>query len=183
MRLIPFALVAAGVIGCANAPSKSPVPSSTGASFDMFKNQVKQTAQAGSNLVQASAQDLQNSVQSQMSQIDNQQRALQAQLNSTAGETRAALERRLQDVQTQKQAILTRMSDAQRSGAAGLDSTGARSLPGRSRPANSLRRVADTPANDRSVGVTSMWLDRARHVCPPRTSGWTTRNGMWVDSS
>jgi chromosome segregation ATPase len=123
MRLIPCALVAAGVIGCANAPSKSPVPSSTGASFDMFKNQVKQTAQAGSNLVQAGAQDLQNSVQSQMSQIDNQQRALQAQLNSTAGETRAALERRLQDVQTQKQAILTRMSDAQRSGAAGLDST------------------------------------------------------------
>ena len=55
MRLIPFALVAAGVIGCANAPSKSPVPSSTGASFDMFKNQVKQTAQAGSNATERTA--------------------------------------------------------------------------------------------------------------------------------
>lgn len=123
MRLIPCALMAAGAIGCANTPSKTPVPSSTGASFDIFKNQVKQTAQAGGNLIQAGAGDLQNNVQSQLTQIDNQQRALQAQLNSTAGETRAALERRLQDIQAQKQAILTRMDEAQRTGAASLETT------------------------------------------------------------
>jgi len=123
MRLTPCALLLAGLCGCANTPGKSPVPSATGPSFDMFKSQVNQTAQSGSNLIQASGQDLQNSVQAQLSQIDNQQRALQAQMNSTAGETRAAMERRLQDVQTQKQAILTKLSDAQRSGATGLDST------------------------------------------------------------
>ena len=117
MRLTPCALLLAGLCGCANSPGKSPVPSATGPSFDMFKSQVNQTAQSGSNLIQASGQDLQNSVQAQLSQIDNQQRALQAQMNSTAGETRAAMERRLQDVQTQKQAILTKLSDAQRSGA------------------------------------------------------------------
>ncbi|MFM7114468.1 MAG: hypothetical protein ACKO26_25310, partial [Planctomycetota bacterium] len=61
MRLIPFSLLAIGALGCANAPSKSPAPSSTSASFDIFKKQVSQTAQAGGNLVQAGAQDLQSS--------------------------------------------------------------------------------------------------------------------------
>lgn len=75
MRLFPIWLLAIGAMGCGNTPPIDPA----GLGFP-------------------------TSASSQTNPNESQQKAIQAQLNSTTGAKRAALQRKLQGFQTQNQA-------------------------------------------------------------------------------